>query len=87
MEETNSQELRGKIVQIKLDRAMEELDFVDRDVHQHICRVYLTGSNNSKQPWKLPSSPPAELSHKIVKEKYEEFSHVSIYLILNGDRI
>lgn len=33
MEETNSQELRGKIVEIKLDRAMEELDFVDRDVH------------------------------------------------------
>lgn len=44
--------------QIRLMIAFEELDFIDRDIQQHIGRVHLLGKNQALSPWHLPNEPP-----------------------------
>ena len=58
----------------KLRLAAMELDFVQRDLHQHLCRVYMTGSNELSSPWLLPVVPPAVLRHRIYQDRYIAFA-------------
>jgi len=34
------------------------MDFISSDIHKHVCRVYMLGSNDLDQPWTLPLEPP-----------------------------
>lgn len=53
-----------------LYRAFEELDFIQRDLHQHICRLYLVGHNELKSPWVMPVMPPVQLRQRIHLDRY-----------------
>mmetsp|Transcript_6584 Transcript_6584/g.5878 ORF Transcript_6584/g.5878 Transcript_6584/m.5878 type:complete len:126 (+) Transcript_6584:67-444(+) len=57
----------------KIKRAFEEYDFIDRDLQQHIGRMYLFGNNTFFSPWQISKSPPMAIRHKVIKAKYEEF--------------
>jgi|LauGreDrversion4_2_1035121.scaffolds.fasta_scaffold30028_2 hypothetical protein len=58
----------------RLRLAAMELDFVQRDLHQHICRVHMIGNNELSSPWALPLVPPLIIRNRVYPEKYAAFA-------------
>ena len=48
----------------------KNLKFFERDIYQHICRIYLVGNNYVNEPWRICINPPISLRNRIVLEKY-----------------
>ena len=69
-------ESKSKSLIFKLYRGFEELDFVDQNLHQHLCRIYMMGTNELNSLWQLPSIPPVQLRNRIYLDKYNEFVEV-----------
>ena len=48
----------------------KNLKFFERDIYQHICRIYLVGNNYVSEPWRICINPPISLRNRIVLDKY-----------------
>jgi len=66
----------------RLRLAFKEMDFIFSDLHRHLCRVYLAGTNEMHQPWQLPLVPPQQLRNRIDLDRYLEFAKVSFRMVL-----
>jgi len=62
----------------RLRLAFKEMDFIFSDLHRHLCRVYLAGTNEMHQPWQLPLVPPQQLRNRINHDRYVDFVKVSL---------
>lgn len=51
---------------------LNDMIFFQKDVHQHIGRIYLQGFNSQKNPWKMPSIPHFKVVPFINRQEYLE---------------
>jgi hypothetical protein len=56
-----------------LDR-VARLHLVEKDLSQHVCRIYFSGYNSFHCPWHLPTKPPADVAPLVYPERWRYFA-------------